>query len=535
MGEQFSGKVEIQNPAAQTTVELNGDSGVIIAGGNGGTGKVFVTNSAGLGRISLDANQGDLIIQNQAAQQVFSVRGDTGVIAAGANGIMGTLRLSGGDGLHRIRLETQTGGVLVGGHGVNGFLILFPTGSDNNTFDQSTARLGADGDLRLGGAGQHGDIALRDASNNDRVLLNAQAGTLRIQSTASVEVIRLNGNTGEITLRGVNVPGQGSPRIRMNPADGNVYLGGNGRDGDLLLFREDGDNQTTAQASIHLDGENSMLRLGGNTTNGRILLKGAAGEKRIDVDANGGNVWLGGDGADGDLVLFRHDGENETAAQGSIHLDGNNAALRLGGNTTNGRILLNSAAGQSRIDLNANSGNIWLGGNGADGDLVIFPKGATTTNNTDEATIHLNGDAGDIILKNADCAEDFDVAAHSELQPGVVVILDDESRLAPSAQAYDRRVAGVISGAGNYKPGIILDKQPSQTDRMPLALIGKAHCRVDARYGRIAVGDLLTSSPTPGRAMKASDPARAFGAVIGKALAALEEGEGLIPMLISLQ
>lgn len=467
MAELFSGKVEIQNPAAQTTIELNGDNGVMIAGGNGQTGKVFIKNSAGLGRITLDANQGDLIIQNQAAQQVFSVRGDSGVIAAGANGITGTLRLSGGDGLHRIRLETQTGGVLVGGHGVKGFLILFPPGSDNNTFDQSTARLGADGDLRLGGAGQHGDIALRDASNHDRVLLNAQAGTLRMQSTALVEVIRLDGNTGEITLRGVNVPGQGSPRIRINPGDGNVYLGGNGRDGDLLLFRQDGDNQTTAEASIHLDGGNGDLRLGGNTTNGRILL--------------------------------------------------------------------NSATGQNRIDLDANGGNIWLGGNGADGDLVIFPKGATTTNTTDEATIHLDGNAGDIILKNADCAEDFDVAADTELQPGVVVILDDESRLARSVQAYDRRVVGVISGAGNYRPGIILDKQPSRTDRMPLALIGKAHCRVDARYGRIAVGDLLTSSPTPGHAMRASDPTRAFGAVIGKALAALDQGEGLIPMLISLQ
>ena len=35
--------------------------------------------------------------------------------------------------------------------------------------------------------------------------------------------------------------------------------------------------------------------------------------------------------------------------------------------------------------------------------------------------------------------------------------------------------------------------------------------------------------------MKASDPGASFGAVIGKALRALEQGQGLIPVLIALQ
>ena len=46
---------------------------------------------------------------------------------------------------------------------------------------------------------------------------------------------------------------------------------------------------------------------------------------------------------------------------------------------------------------------------------------------------------------------------------------------------------------------------------------------------------MLTSSDTPGHAMKASDPARAFGAVVGKALGGLASGCGLIPVLICLQ
>lgn len=141
---------------------------------------------------------------------------------------------------------------------------------------------------------------------------------------------------------------------------------------------------------------------------------------------------------------------------------------------------------------------------------------------------------GDVVLTNADCAEHFDAVDPQSLEPGTVVVLDDEGRLSASHHAYDKRVAGVVSGAGGYRPAIVLDKQPDSS-RLPVALIGKAYCKVDASHAAIEVGDLLTASPTPGHAMKAADPLRAFGAVIGKALRAHAEGPGLIPMLIALQ
>ena len=140
---------------------------------------------------------------------------------------------------------------------------------------------------------------------------------------------------------------------------------------------------------------------------------------------------------------------------------------------------------------------------------------------------------GDIRLLNADCAEDFDI--QEAVEPGTVMVLGEEGALCQSHQAYDKRVAGVISGAGGYKPGIILDNQQSGSNRKPLALLGKVYCKVDARYGAVEMGDLLTTSPTPGYAMKADDPFRAFGSVIGKALRPLKEGEGLIPILVALQ
>ena len=154
--------------------------------------------------------------------------------------------------------------------------------------------------------------------------------------------------------------------------------------------------------------------------------------------------------------------------------------------------------------------------------------------------------AGDIRLTNADCAEDFDIGGNSMVEPGTVMVLGEGGVLFPNRHAHDKRVAGVISGAGGYKPGIVLDKQQSDDSartersgqavrRQPIALLGKVYCKVDASYAPIEPGDLLTTSDTLGHAMKASDPLKAFGCVLGKAMGGIKEGRGLIPILITLQ
>ena len=143
---------------------------------------------------------------------------------------------------------------------------------------------------------------------------------------------------------------------------------------------------------------------------------------------------------------------------------------------------------------------------------------------------------GDIRFTHGnDCAEEFNIAGLETVEPGTVMVLTEGGALQPSQQAYDKRVAGVISGAGNYKPGIVLDKQRSQPNRKPIALLGKVYCKVDASYAPIEVGDLLTTSPTPGHAMKAVDAPKAFGSVIGKAMGAAREGQTMIPVLVALQ
>ncbi|MGB9928513.1 MAG: hypothetical protein ACPK85_08925 [Methanosarcina sp.] len=141
----------------------------------------------------------------------------------------------------------------------------------------------------------------------------------------------------------------------------------------------------------------------------------------------------------------------------------------------------------------------------------------------------------DLQLVNADCAEDFDIIGAKSIEPGTVMVIDNEGALRASDQAYDRRVAGVISGAGDLRPGITLGKQINKSNRLPLALTGKVYCKVDANYSAVEVGDLLTTSSTFGHAMKVSEHSRSIGAIIGKALNRLESGCGLIPILVALQ
>jgi hypothetical protein len=141
--------------------------------------------------------------------------------------------------------------------------------------------------------------------------------------------------------------------------------------------------------------------------------------------------------------------------------------------------------------------------------------------------------AKDFLLLGADCAEEFDLV-HAGVEPGSVVVFDDAGSLSTTDQPYNKRVAGIISGAGKYRPGVILDHRISVRARAPLALVGKVYCRVDAAYSPIEVGDLLTTSPTPGCAMKALDPFRAFGSIMGKALEPLDHGDGLIRVLVTI-
>jgi hypothetical protein len=142
------------------------------------------------------------------------------------------------------------------------------------------------------------------------------------------------------------------------------------------------------------------------------------------------------------------------------------------------------------------------------------------------------------IIGGSDLAEPFDVTGPKQLQPGMVVTIDPTApgKLKLSESAYDRCVAGVISGAGGVEAGLLMGQRGSVADgEFPVALTGRVYCHATTSNGPIGPGDLLTTSSIPGHAMKATNQADAQGAILGKAMSSLREGEGLVLVLVTLQ
>jgi len=142
------------------------------------------------------------------------------------------------------------------------------------------------------------------------------------------------------------------------------------------------------------------------------------------------------------------------------------------------------------------------------------------------------------ITGGSDLAEPFIIEEEAEVKPGMVVAIDptQPGQLRLARRAYDRTVAGIVSGANGVKPGLTMKQEDSMANgTLPVALSGRVYCWVDAANGAIEPGDLLTTSDLPGYAMKVTDYAKAQGAIIGKAMMALEKGKGLVLVLVSLQ
>lgn len=117
------------------------------------------------------------------------------------------------------------------------------------------------------------------------------------------------------------------------------------------------------------------------------------------------------------------------------------------------------------------------------------------------------------VLSGGDYAEAVDVTGdRGEFEPGDLLVID------PKTHGHFQKVP----------------KAKSSIDEVPMAMIGIVPTRVSTENGPIRRGDLLVSASTPGYAMKGTDRNRMMGAVIGKALAPLETGSGVIEVLISM-
>jgi hypothetical protein len=223
-----------------------------------------------------------------------------------------------------------------------------------------------------------------------------------------------------------------------------------------------------------------------------------------------------------------------------------NAALRAdNGNADQGMAAYMTNSSQFATAHFANAGNgeaLYLQANGG-------PFIRAVNHNESKTVFSVNYDGTTVtnvlqITGGADFAEHFEVnetpeaGSSPQIQPGLVVAIDPNNpgKLVVSSQAYDRRVAGIISGAGGVKPGMTMSQTGSIADgNHPVALSGRVYCWADASSGPIEPGDLLTSSNIPGHAMKVTNHTKAQGAIIGKAMTGLKDGKGLVLVLVTLQ
>jgi hypothetical protein len=122
--------------------------------------------------------------------------------------------------------------------------------------------------------------------------------------------------------------------------------------------------------------------------------------------------------------------------------------------------------------------------------------------------------------------------ATAGLEPGDVLAVAPDGSLGKSSEPYQTSVAGVFS----TKPGFLGGAGDGEdlAGKVPLALVGIVPVKASAENGPIRPGDRLVASATPGHAMRCTKQA-AVGTVIGKALSALDDGTGVVRMLVLLQ
>lgn len=158
----------------------------------------------------------------------------------------------------------------------------------------------------------------------------------------------------------------------------------------------------------------------------------------------------------------------------------------------------------------------------------------------------------------ADFAEMIEVTTGAEsVVPGDVVVIDPNHprSVRVSTEARSTLVMGVYSTKPGFigserewnvpaEPGsdaflagqgLALDRTDMANlyDEVPVAVLGIVPTKVSAENGPIRPGDLLVTSSIQGHAMRADRPGA--GTILGKALGFLDEGAGVIRVLITLQ
>jgi hypothetical protein len=300
-----------------------------------------------------------------------------------------------------------------------------------------------------------------------------------------------------------------TPGVTILASGGVKIDGGGGR--NVIVGSPNGETGMTMQ----YPGESNRADIRFDGTILKLLAATAAGppsaNNGITINAASGNVGIGGSPTPVAKL--------EVVGQDALRLIGYQPFLSL----------LDSNSGYASSRIQGVAGNLTF-------ETESFINGSNPNNFAQLSAAGIFSVKALTIRGGADLAEPFPMS-HGGITPGTVVSIDPAhpGQLQTSTVAYDRKVAGIVSGANGIQAGISMIDEAQLAPGENVALSGRVYVRANASAGEITPGDLLTTSDIPGEAMKAADHDRAQGSILGKAMTPLDATTGTVLVLVTLQ
>ena len=324
----------------------------------------------------------------------------------------------------------------------------------------------------------------------------ASSGTFNLYSESlNTEILTVEDTTGFVGV------GTQDPDVLLSvQGSSDVHVTGGG----LLQLGDD------ASQNIALDGNEIMARDDGAFA-------------RLGLNVDGGDVTFGRQNTDGRVGVglidpaYRFHVETNGPGTYAAHVENKSLADGLG-------MRVRNRGTQTSLVVDALGGGHLM--DGWAGSTRVFR--VSNTGRVVTTALEITG-GGDLV-------EAFD-SREGGVEAGSVMIIDAQNPggLTLSSEAYDTKVAGIVSGAGGVDHGIQMTQKDVLEGDTLLAMAGRVWCKCSTENGAIEPGDRLTTASLLGHAMKATDDARIPGTVIGKAMTPLIEGEGLVLVLVNLQ